>query len=82
MVTHCCLSPPVRPHRTTASHNRIADGYPSYPLSGLLDAIKSVVEDQNKTPLLIDNSQEENVTAFLSYKARTGISQYGSSVNV
>lgn len=51
--------------------NLITDGYPSYPLSGLLDAIKAVIEDGKKTPLLIDNSEEENVTAFLSYKVTT-----------
>lgn len=44
-------------------------GYPTYPLSGLPDLIKKIVDEDNKTPLLIDNSEDEKVTAFLSYKA-------------
>lgn len=51
--------------------NGVTDGYPSYPLSGLLDAIAAIIEDGHKTPLLIDNSEEENVTTFLSYKVTT-----------
>lgn len=31
--------------------------------------IKTIVDIQNKTPLLIDNSEDDKVTAFLSYKA-------------
>lgn len=31
--------------------------------------IKNIVDDQKKTPLLIDNSEDGKVTAFLSYKA-------------
>ena len=51
----------------------MTDGYPSHPLSGLLDAITAVIEDGNKTPLLIDNSEEQNVTTFLSYKVTIAI---------
>lgn len=43
-------------------------GYPTCPLSGLPDLIKKIVDEDNKTPLLIDNSEDEKVTAFLSYK--------------
>lgn len=56
--------------------NLMTDGYPTYPLSGLMDAITAVIEDGNKTPLLIDNSEEENVTTFLSYKVTTLMPEY------
>lgn len=47
----------------------MAGGYPTCPLSGLPDMIKTIIDDQNKTPLLIDNSEDGKVAAFLSYKA-------------
>lgn len=31
--------------------------------------IKTIIDDQKRTPLLIDNSEDDKVTAFLSYKA-------------
>eukprot|EP00752_Nemacystus_decipiens_P002109 g2014.t3 len=46
-----------------------AGGFPTCPLSGLPDVINTIIDDQKRTPLLIDNSEDDRVTAFLSYKA-------------
>eukprot|EP00903_Cladosiphon_okamuranus_P018770 g17268.t3 len=46
-----------------------AGGYPTCPLSGLPSMISTIIDDQKRTPLLIDNSEDDKVTAFLSYKA-------------
>ncbi|CAM9568809.1 unnamed protein product [Scytosiphon promiscuus] len=47
----------------------IAGGYLTCPLLELPDIIKKVVDGDKKTPLLIDNSEDDRVSAFLSYKA-------------
>lgn len=40
-------------------------------MSELPDLLRSIIDDDKKTPLLIDNSDDDKVTAFLSYKVGT-----------
>ncbi|CAM9126211.1 unnamed protein product [Ectocarpus sp. 12 AP-2014] len=47
----------------------VTGGYPTCPLSGLPELIEKIVDQDKRTPLLIDNSEEGKVTAYLSYKA-------------